>query len=145
MKNHGISDSVTNGALEMAKEFFNLPAETKMEVRSCCAVVCRIEVTMDLTHILLFDHGRLKTARPQISKDTHHYLVGTIVRMVQETCKKDLNSAGRPLPITTKQTRMAMLMASCMVQTSGLLRATSQDFAKESCNTSTFPFTNIFR
>ncbi|KAF8192179.1 2OG-Fe(II) oxygenase [Pholiota molesta] len=32
LKNHGIPDSATDGALQMAKKFFSLPIETKMEV-----------------------------------------------------------------------------------------------------------------
>ncbi|PPQ78729.1 hypothetical protein CVT25_010732 [Psilocybe cyanescens] len=34
VKNHGILDSVTEGALEMAKNFFNLPMEIKMEIEN---------------------------------------------------------------------------------------------------------------
>ncbi|KAF4617255.1 hypothetical protein D9613_005848 [Agrocybe pediades] len=34
VKNHGIPESTTEGALEMAKKFFDLPIEKKMEARS---------------------------------------------------------------------------------------------------------------
>ena len=32
VKNHGIPNETSDGALQMAKEFFALPEETKMEV-----------------------------------------------------------------------------------------------------------------
>ncbi|KAJ3518165.1 hypothetical protein NLJ89_g29 [Agrocybe chaxingu] len=32
VKNHGVSEALTDGALQMAKEFFDLPTEKKMEV-----------------------------------------------------------------------------------------------------------------
>jgi len=42
VKNHGILESTTNGALCMAKKFFDLSTETKMEVNKLYRILVRM-------------------------------------------------------------------------------------------------------
>jgi isopenicillin N synthase-like dioxygenase len=49
--NHGIPENTTEGALEMAKNFFSLPIEAKMEVSAQSFEIDHASIQVDSTDV----------------------------------------------------------------------------------------------
>lgn len=127
MTNHGISEKVIHDTLQMAKEFFALPLETKMEVSYYQALQPNHDVHSYLARSRTKSNRTLRATLPCSAE--------IITRMVLATCTRALNLAGRIRP-RTSPVNLSTIRGSWSVRTCGPRQY--PDSEKQSWSTSMF-------
>ena len=121
VKNHGIPEDVIENVLSAAKDFFSLPLDEKMEVRSYLLRISTVRLWYHATN-------RSRIRNLQISKGSPPYWAVTIIPTVQATSTKDSS-----LVMNISRRRRIQPMCLMMVWWLGPMsgRRENQDFGRQ--------------